>query len=73
MNFWQRTLDMYVTGFRNMRVGRQLWLLIIVKCIIIFAILKLFFFPDVVKEKTPPGGDPANTVRTEMLSRGPQQ
>lgn len=70
MNFWQRTLDMYVSGFRNMRVGRQLWLLIIIKCIIFFAILKVFFFPDVVKENTPPGGDEAQTVRQEVLSRG---
>lgn len=55
-----------------MRVGRQLWALIIVKLIVFFAILKVFFFPDIVKERTPDGGDPAQTVRTEILGRGPQ-
>lgn len=68
-NFWRRVADLYVDGFRNMRVGRQLWALIIIKVFIMFAILKLFFFPDVVKEKTPPGGSEAHTVRTEILGR----
>ena len=60
---------MYVDGFRSMTVGRQLWLLIIVKLIIFFGILKLFFFPDVVKEKTVNGATEAQTVRTEILDR----
>lgn len=68
-NFWRRVADLYVDGFRNMRVGRQLWALIIIKVFIMFAILKLFFFPDVVKEKTSPGGSEAHTVRTEILGR----
>lgn len=68
-NFWRRVADLYVDGFKNMRVGRQLWALIIIKVFIMFAILKLFFFPDVVKEKTPPGGSEAQTVRTEILGR----
>ncbi len=68
-NFWRRVADLYVDGFKNMRVGRQLWALIIIKVFIMFAILKLFFFPDVVKEKTPAGGSEAQTVRTEILGR----
>lgn len=68
-NFWRRVADLYVDGFKNMRVGRQLWALIIIKVFIMFAILKLFFFPDVVKEKTPSGGSEAQTVRTEILGR----
>lgn len=68
-NFWRRVADLYVDGFKNMRVGRQLWALIIIKVFIMFAILKLFFFPDVVKEKTPLGGSEAQTVRTEILGR----
>lgn len=42
---------MYSDGFRNMTVGRDLWLLIIIKCIVIFAILKVFFFPDILATK----------------------
>lgn len=40
----------YYEGFRDMDLwGRQLWLIIIVKLFIMFAILKIFFFPDLLK------------------------
>lgn len=41
----------YADGFRRMTVGRSLWLLIIVKLVIIFAIIKLFFFPDILSTR----------------------
>jgi uncharacterized membrane protein len=31
--------------------GRQVWIIIIVKLFIIFAVLKIFFFPDILKTK----------------------
>jgi len=34
-----------------MTVGRQLWIIILIKLFILFAVLKIFFFPDVLKEK----------------------
>jgi len=39
----------YFDGFRNMTWGRKLWGIIILKLFIIFAILRLFFFPDILK------------------------
>ena len=36
----------YLEGFKSMKVGRQLWMIILIKLFIMFAILKLFFFPD---------------------------
>jgi hypothetical protein len=37
----------YYDGFRNMPVwGRRVWLIILLKLFIMFAVLKLFFFPD---------------------------
>ena len=45
-----RILRFYINGFRNMPGwGRNLWLIIIIKLFIMFAVLKLFFFPDVLK------------------------
>lgn len=32
-----------------MKVGKQLWLIILIKLFIMFAILKLFFFPNFLK------------------------
>jgi hypothetical protein len=38
--------DFYIQGFRRMTVGRTLWKVIIIKLIIMFGVLKLFFFQD---------------------------
>ena len=40
----------YYDGFRQMTLGRTLWLIIAVKLFIIFFVLKLFFFPDFLKQ-----------------------
>lgn len=36
----------YLDGFREMKLGKTLWLIILVKLFIMFFILKLFFFPN---------------------------
>lgn len=41
---FRKIADLYIDGFKSMTVGKKLWILIIVKLIIIFAILKVFFF-----------------------------
>lgn len=42
----------YVDGFRSMTIGKTLWMLIIIKLFVMFFILKLFFFPSFLKDKT---------------------
>ena len=39
----------YYQGFRSMTVGKRLWLIIILKLIVMFLILKIFFFPNFLK------------------------
>ena len=39
----------YNEGFRNMTWGRRLWGIILVKLFILFAILRIFFFPDILQ------------------------
>jgi hypothetical protein len=41
-------IAMYVEGFKNLTWGKPLWIIIIVKLFIMFAILKVFFFPDIL-------------------------
>ena len=48
-NLIYRIFSFYIDGFRSMTWGRQLWLIIVIKLFIMFAILKLFFFPDFLK------------------------
>ena len=42
----------YCDGFREMRLGRTLWALILIKLFVMFCILKCFFFPSFLKGKT---------------------
>lgn len=44
--------DLYIDGFRNMTWGRQLWWLILLKLVILFLVLRLFFFKPVLAGKT---------------------
>ena len=66
-NFAYRVFDLYYDGFRNMRLGRTLWAIILIKLIIIFAVLKVFFFPNFLKEQAK--GDEAGYVATELVER----
>ena len=64
----RRVIDFYVDGFRLMTVGRKLWLLIIIKLIVIFGILKLFFFDDFDASKAAQeSSDPSDIVRREIV------
>ncbi len=47
-----RIVRCYIDGFRSMTVGRKLWALIIIKLIILFAVFRLFFFPDLLAGKS---------------------
>jgi len=49
--FFTRIFRFYLNGFRRMTVGRTLWKLIIIKLIIMFAVLKIFFFQDFLDSK----------------------
>lgn len=45
-NVFSRIWRFYIEGFRRMTLGRTLWALILIKLFIMFAVLKLFFFPN---------------------------
>lgn len=42
----------YVDGFKSMTWGRELWLLILLKVIILFVLLRGFFFEPVLSGKS---------------------
>lgn len=60
----------YLEGFRSMTVGRTLWAIILVKLFVMFAILKLFFFPDILKRDYPDDESRAAAVRGSLIERG---
>lgn len=66
--FFTRAWNLYYDGFRNMTIGKTLWVIIIVKLIIIFIVLRLFFFPNHIKENADEGQEP-EFVGKELISR----
>lgn len=56
----------YYQGFRSMTVGRRLWLIIILKLIVMFLILKIFFFPDFLRTKFKTDRDRSNYVIEQL-------
>ncbi|MCF8367217.1 MAG: DUF4492 domain-containing protein [Bacteroidales bacterium] len=48
-NILSKIFYFYYDGFRSMTWGKNIWLIILIKLFIMFAVLKLFFFPDFLK------------------------
>lgn len=70
-NIFTRIVRFYVDGFRSMTVGRTLWAIIIIKLVVIFAVLKLFFFPDVLSTRYPTDEMRADAVREALSATTP--
>jgi tellurite resistance protein TehA-like permease len=65
--FLYRVYDLYADGFRSMKLGRTLWAIILIKLFVIFVILKLFFFPNFIKEHAEQGQE-SEFVATQILN-----
>jgi hypothetical protein len=46
---FSRIFRFYYDGFKSMTIGKTLWAIIIIKLFVMFAILKIFFFPNFLK------------------------
>jgi flagellar basal body-associated protein FliL len=58
----------YKDGFARMTVGKSLWKIIIIKLVVMFAVLKLFFFPNFLKQNFETDEQRANHV-LEQITR----
>jgi len=67
-NFLYRFYKLYADGFRNMTIGKTLWRIILIKLVIIFVVLKLFFFPNFIKKHASAGDEP-NYVEQTLQQR----
>ncbi|MGM9861839.1 MAG: DUF4492 domain-containing protein [Muribaculaceae bacterium] len=66
MSMINRVYRFYAYGFRSMTIGRGLWLLILIKLVLFFAVMKLFFFPDVLKSNYSSDAERAEAVRQSL-------
>ena len=63
----------YRDGFKSMTVGKTLWKIILVKLFIMFAVLKLFFFPDFLSTKFSTDEQRADYVIEQITKSVPNQ
>ena len=66
-NFLSKVFHLYYDGFRSMTLGKTLWAIILIKLFIIFVVLKLFFFPNFLKQHA--DGDEPSYVAKELVDR----
>lgn len=50
MHIIKKILSFYKEGFASMRLGRRLWLIIVIKIIILFGIIKWLYFPNYLED-----------------------
>lgn len=70
--FWYKVFDLYYDGFCHMTLGKTLWAIIVVKLIIIFVVLKVFFFPNFLKQHAEKGHE-ADYVSEQLTTLDNQQ
>lgn len=64
-NIWK----FYIEGFKNMpQYGRRVWTIIIIKLIIMFAVLKIFFFQDFLSTKGNTDEEKSEYVSKQLLN-----
>jgi hypothetical protein len=51
MSVFNKIWNLYYDGFRNMREGKTLWIIIFIKLFVMFAVLRLFLFHDFLGSK----------------------
>ena len=64
-----RIYAFYRDGFRSMTLGRTLWAIILIKLFIMFAILKVFFFPNIFSQFEN-DSQKGEYLREQLLERG---
>lgn len=65
-NIFKRVFSFYYEGFRSMTWGKTLWLIIFVKLFIMFAVLRVFFFPNYLNSRFDSKSEKANYVIEEL-------
>ena len=67
-HFFKKAFYLYYDGFRQMTLGKTLWMIILLKLFIMFAVLKVFFFPNFLKENSKPGKE-GDFVEQQIMKR----
>lgn len=64
----RKAVYLYIDGFKNMgRLGKMLWVIILIKLFIFFVILKLFFFPNYLNTNFETEQERVDHVTNELI------
>ena len=63
---FKNAFSLYYDGFRSMVLGRTLWKIILIKLFIMFAILKVFFFPNFLETNFATDAERADHVLSNL-------
>lgn len=66
MNWFKKVLLFYYNGFRSMTLGKTLWIIILIKLFVMFVILRIFFFPDLLQKNFSNDSQRAEYVLDEL-------
>ena len=65
----KRIFRFYYDGFMGMSEwGRNVWIILIIKIFIMFAILRLFFFPDFLRSKFDTDSQRSEYVMNQLIN-----
>lgn len=67
--FFPKLIQLWKEGLRTMTWGKPLWILNIIKLFIMFGVLRLFFFPNFLKEQADTEEGRQEYVRNELVQR----
>ena len=63
-----KIFNFYKEGFLSMTIGKKLWLIIVIKLVFMFLILKIFFFQDFLSSKAETDQQKANYVLEQLTN-----
>lgn len=61
--------NFYYEGFKGMKLGKVLWIIILIKLFVMFVILKMLFFPNYLNSRYDNNVDKGNHVLEELTNR----
>ena len=66
---FRKVFNFYYEGFKSMTVGRNLWVIILIKLVVIFMIFRLFFFQPFLDQKFNSKEEKSNYVIEELTNK----
>lgn len=69
MNWFVAVGRFYYEGFKSMKLGKTLWLIILIKLVVFFGIMRLIFFPNYLNTRFETDQEKASYVGKELVQR----